>query len=443
MPKGQKQINRENLAICQEELKAAHTSGDTRQISTAAASLGLAYFQNNKHTEGLRNFREATQMAIELDDLGLQVHCLGMKTFAYQIAARLPDAFKTAQEIEALADEHQDRSIKCDALASQGQILLDSGDEGGAYERFFAAQEIANSLQDKRRQMNIFGALGNYSLVIAAVKQAEENFKKACALAHELNDRKNEIGFLGNLGATLELKGDLGGAAKVFLEVVDYLGEINDLDAQMQALKYLTQIYRKQDDPENVITYALQGIEITKGGDVEVPLVIYEALILAYYQQERKEDALAATIEAVKIAHNSGNRQQELNFLVSLGKSYMLAGRVEEALETYRKARERARKLDRHDDEAYLIGRIGVALAELNQMEDAILHHQEALEIARQMKLVELEGEQLSMLAMAYMDLNDNEKAREYCKAAIQVYSDAKMEAEVKKVHQILEGIDA
>ena len=443
MPKSQQQKIRENLAICQEELKSARTSGDERQISTAAASLGLAYFQNKKHQEGLRNFREATQMAVDLGDLGLQVHCLGMKTLAYQIAARLPDAYKAAQEIEALADESQDQGIKFDALASQGQILLDSGDERGAFEKFYAAREIADSLQDKRRQMNIMGALGNYSLVIAAVKKAEENFKQACVLARELKDRRNEIGFLGNLGATLELKGDLFGAAKVFLEVLDYLRETGDLDAQMQALRYLTQVYRKQEDAENVIKYGLLAIEMASSGDVEIPLVIYEALVLAYYQQARMEDALAATIEAVQVAHNSGNRQQEMNFLLSLGESYMLAGKVEEALETYRKAREKAKKLDRHNVEAYLIGRIGVALAELDKMEEAIQHHKEALEIAKQMKLVDLEGEQLTMLAMAYLDMEDSEKAREYCQAAIQVYSEAKMEDEVKKVRQILERIDA
>lgn len=443
MPNRQQQKNRENLAICQEELKAARTSGDSRKICTAAASLGLAYFQNKKHQEGLRNFREATQIAIELEDLGLQVHCLGMQTLAYQIAARLPDAYKVAQEIESLAEKNQDLSIKCDALASQGQILLDSGDERGAFERFFAAREIANSLQDKRRQMNILGALGNYSLVIAAVKQAEDNFKQAYSLARELKDRRNEIGFLGNLGATLELKGDLNGAAKIFLEVLDYLREAGDLDAQMQTFRYLTQVYRKQEDAENVIKYAFLAIEISRSDDVEIPLVIYEALILAYYQQHRLEDALAATIEAVQVAHNSGNRQQEMNFLLSLGESYMLAGKVEEALETYRNAREKAKKLDRHNIEAYLIGRIGVTLAELGQMDDAIQHHKEALEIARQMKLVDLEGEQLSMLAMAYLELDDNEKVHEYCQAAIQVYSDARMEEEVNKVRQILAGIDA
>jgi tetratricopeptide (TPR) repeat protein len=101
-----------------------------------------------------------------------------------------------------------------------------------------------------------------------------------------------------------------------------------------------------------------------------------------------------------------------------------------------------AKQLGRQADEAYLIGRIGFTLAELGRTDEAIAYHEQAVELARQRVIPDLEGQQLSMLAMAYLERQELNKARSYCAAAIQIYTDAKLNAEAENARRLLAEIN-
>ena len=90
------------------------------------------------------------------------------------------------------------------------------------------------------------------------------------------------------------------------------------------------------------------------------------------YRLEKIDEAHQATIDAIEIARADKNREKEVNFLLSLGESYMLTDKLEEALETYQQALDGAQRLQRQVDRAYLSGRIGVILAELGRADEAI-----------------------------------------------------------------------
>jgi tetratricopeptide (TPR) repeat protein len=435
-------ITRQQIALARQEMEEARAGGDAGQISLAAANLGLAFFQANKFKDGAKCFREADAAAKELDDFNVLVRCWGIKTAAYQITEQHPRAYQTAQDILELAKEKGDLGVQADSLATQGQILIDSGDEVDALARFNAALAIAEKLGDKRRQMNIMGAFGNYCLVVASGDRAGYYFEKARALARELGDRTAEIGFHGNLGMLLEWKEEYRQAGRIFAEVLDYMRETGNQEAQIQALRHLIQVQTKLKDDHQVIHYARQGMDVTEetGND---HFFFFENLIATLYRQNQFDEAHQVTTEAIEAARLANDRAREVDLLLSLGESYMLTHKLEQALDSYQQALVGTQRLQRMVDRAYVLGRIGLILAELNRADEAFSYHEQAVELARKQNIPDLEGEQWAMLAVAYLEKGNLETARECAATAVHLYTNINHTDKAGKAQQLLDEINS
>ena len=440
--KSQKQLSLK-LTQARKALAKARTTDDLRKISVAVANLGLALFQVNKFSEGARSFNEVDKIFEDLDDFYLQVHCLGIKTMAYQLSEQYPQAFQAAQEIEALAVKQEALAVQSDALATQGQILIDSGEEVYALEKFNAALTIAENLADKRRRMNVTGALGNYCMTIASPAQAESYFAKARELARELGDRQSEIGFHGNLGALLEWKEEYLQAGEVFEEVVAYMRETDNQEAEIQALRHMVQVCIKLKDDEKIAYFAQQGVAAAREADRETLFFFCDNLIAAHYRLNQFDAAHEATVAAIEIARSTNDHKREVDLQISLGESYMLTNNLEKALVSYQQALKGTRRYQRLVDQAYLLGRMGIILAELNQTDEAVRYHEQALAMAQRHELPDLAGEQLVMLAMAHLENKQLEKARAYGETAVTAYTNANLTENAEKAQKLLTAIAA
>ena len=420
------------------ELQHAQQSGDNKQIALAKAHLGNALFLSRNYAEGLAHFDGAVKLAKEINAPLLQAQCLGLKTLACQHAERLPEAFKAAEEVEKLADEHQNLGMKCDALASKAQIILDSGDEIGSLSMFTESLDIARKIGDKRREMNLLGALGNYSLKLASMPRGEAYYQQAIGLAREIGERDAEIGFLGNLASILEWTERYEPAEAMFLEVLAYLRSNKDHTTEVQVIKHLIKVYTKQNKHEKVIQFVNQGIPVAEKFDKEMLMPFSESLITAHYKLGNVDEAHEATKQTIVYARSAGKKDEEASFLLSLGESYMITKQLDEALETYLSALKALQRRSRLVDFAHVPGRIGMVLAELDRIDEAIAYHQEAITLAEKNELPALEGEQLTMLGMAHREKGEVEKARVVWKTAVSVYTQATLSDQAAKVQNLL-----
>ena len=443
MSKGQQKKHNQNIKLCKEELNLARESDDSRKISKAAASLGLALFLVHKSPEGIKYFNEAIQRANELNDLDLQVHCLGKKALAFQLVERYPDAFKIAEEILKLGEKHEHEGLRFDAFASMGQILTESGEPVLALEKYQDAQKIAESLDDPRRTMNIKSAMGTYSLNVGAPDQAFGYFEDAMVLAISLGNKEAEIGLLGNLGTILSWSDKHEDAVQAFEKVLVHVREYENKSAEVETLRHLANSFTQLKDHEKVLAYSKEGLSLADWANPNSIIEFYEKIISTYYKLGSIKEAEEYTTQAIEFAGSNGDDGKELDFLLSLGESFVFSKKLDQALEIYKKAVKKAVRTDRHKDAAYLTGRIGFTLAELGQLSDAILYHKSARNLAQQNGLLDLEGEQLTMLAMSYSELGEADEARKHCKEAIEIYSGAKLEDEAKKARQLLESFNA
>ncbi len=349
-------------------------------------------------------FEEAVHLAAKLEDIEARVQCLGIKVLAFQEIERLSDAFETAGEILQIAEEKSDLGMKCDALASQAQILVDSGEPNLAFDKVKEARRIADGLGDPRRSMNVLGVFGNLHLALSSGKEAKESFVDALELARRLGDRPAECGFLGNIGSILAWHGAHARAAEVFEQVLSMAEALGDGKAERNALLHLTKAHAALENHDKVLELAGRGIESSRDIDNGAASAFYQARIEACYRANRNEDAHIAAANAIELARETKDYHREIDLLLSLGESYLVSGMTIEALDVYQSALDGAKKLSRLKDEATLTGRIGVVLAELGRLDEATTYHERAVGFARERNLPELEGEQLSMLAFVCRD---------------------------------------
>jgi tetratricopeptide (TPR) repeat protein len=429
------------LQGCQEELARAMETKDKIKISQAKADLGYALFGVRKYEEGMNEFDDSLSIARELGDLQLQVQTLGIKTLALQAINRLPDAYSTAEEVLQLGEEQNNPGLRCDAFASQGQILLDSGEPAFALAKLKQAQEIAIELEDKHRQMNILGAMGTHSLATASINQAQAYFESALGLANELEDTPSKIGYTGNVGAALAWQGKHQEAIPYFEQVLSSSQNMKDLNTEIQVLRHLAESYSKLGDKEKVLDYAQKGLAIAKDNRDDTPLLLSDLIIETYYHLDKIEDAHQSTLEAIQIAKNLGSRDKMVDLTLSLGESYALNENFQDALRVYLEALEGAKQLERHKDAAYLTGRIGIAHAELGQLDKALKYHEDSIQQAQELGLQELEAEQMVMLALLHLENDESGKALEHARRALKIYTDLNLDSEVIKVEQLISGV--
>ena len=442
MAKGQQKQLRESLANYQLELEQAKQKGDKKEESIVSANIGLTYFQQKKPKDGIPYFEEAIRIAKDLEDSELQIRVMGAEALAYQIAEQYPNAFKIAQKIQAIGEKKEDVGVQIDALATQGQILIDSGDELASLEKFTSAKVMAKEIGDIRRIMNIAGALGNYSLTIGGADQAKEHFAEAKAMAAEMGDKKSEIGFLGNYAAILSWEKNFSEAVSAYKKVYEHLRETKDEDAQLQALNHLVRNCSQMPDYVETIRYARLGIELAEKLDEKAYVFkFFEEQIAAHIHLDQLEDANKVTRNAIEYANSVKDRDKALELMISLGESCFLAGQNEEALLVIEEAKQKAIRLQKHADIVHLTGRIGVVLAELGRLDEAISIHQEAIDLSRERALPNIEGEQLTMLALALMETGKLEEAADRCNEAIEVFTAAKQMEDAEKTRKLLATI--
>lgn len=377
-----KQLSRQFLEISQETVAQLRQADAPTQLGVALANLGSAFFQTRQYKEGMDQFDEALALAQDLADVQLQKQVLAIKAVAFQEIKRFPDAYETATQILALAEAAQDEGMKCDALISQGQTMLESGEPMIAAERVREAKEIALELGDKRRQMAVQGVMGHISLAIAAINQAETHFDYAFGLAKEINDDRAAYGFLGNKGMLLIWSGDHGQAVSAFEQVYAYYVSVAEVHGQLQSLNYLVKSYIALHETEKALRYAERGIAVGQAEEPEFLLPFYQAVISIYYGQGKTEQAQQAATLAARLIRKVRERNQRLDYLLKQLELYQEIGLLDQVMETGVAALQLAGDLNRQSDAVYLIGVMGSTLAtqgEFQQMIDLFGPHLDGL----------------------------------------------------------------
>lgn len=434
----------ESVLAWQSEVQAARASGPVRKLSLSLANLGLALFDAGAYDEGVQAFEEAVTLASDLDDTPFRVQVLSVKALAFQAIGRFHNAYEVAEEILHAAEELNDAGMLCDALTTEAQILVQSGEPVIARDKLAHARRLALEAGDKRRQINVAAVWANAYTAEAALSDAALYLQMACDLARELQDAPVEAEQLIHLGTVLKWQSCQAEAADVFQRALDIAACHSLPQFELAALSGLTECYAHLDDAAQVLVYAERGAPLAAElHDSDAAFKLLEAVTLAAYRTGDMTLANEALGKALALARSLPDRNKEADLLVNLGEAYLVSEQLDQALRVYHEALDCARRLKRPRDEAYLVGRIGFVHAEQGALDEALRFQEQALELARQSHLDELEADQLCMLALTYWEQGAPVKAVTCCHQAIDVYDRAGIASGRQRAETLLAEMDS
>lgn len=428
------------LDHCRQALEQARAENTIPQICVSLADLGLALFQEKQFEEGMARFEEATALAEKQQDIYLHVQCLGIKVLAFQEIDRLHDAFQVAQDIFQLGEAHNNHQLMCDALVSQGQILLDAGEPIIATEKLSHARSLAETLNDLPRKMNVLGALGNLNLSIVALEQAAAYFEKASNLARDLGDKPSEAGYLNNLGVLIAKAGSYANATDTFERVLFLARELSDSIVERNALQYLikakTELGQLDKTLDDYIRHASKLAQHIQSPDDR--RTYEDDLTKTLLNARHYKAAVDVLVAALKNMPSQTDKAVKLELLTTLGDVYYELQELDAAIQAYEQALPLPRQLANQTTEARILGRLGSIYAEKGDLERANTYTNGALKLAKQSKDDHITGELLCVLALNYRDLGQMSNAINYCKGAILAFQTIEAKPMIEQAQNLL-----
>ena len=426
-----------------EALTLARKKGEPIKISEALSNLALAYFDLEEFEQGAETFDLAIRTAEKTGDRALEARQTGIKGLALSEAKYYEPAAQCFEAVVSIADEIEDKGLKCDGLGNLAMVFGETGDHLLAHSTLEKALVIARDIEDRHREMIHMGNLGGIHLLTANLEDASRCYNSAVDFARELGDRRSEAGYLNNIGMLAIRVGDQNQIIDVFETVQNISQEIGDLKGQLNALNHLIEAYSELGREEIVLTYTKNARKLARSLESTQGAPYDKAVIAQLLKMNRSSEAIEELGDALQTARDTSDPMNELELLTNLGNTYFEKEMVEDALQTWEEAHRIAAELNKSHDRARLLGCLGTAYAELGDLKKSIDFSNRSLTLALEIEDRRTVGEQQISLAFSHRDLKQIGKAKDYCRQAIQTFSEIGLTPFEEKARQLLDELEA
>ncbi len=372
---------------------------------------------------------------------------------AEELERRMPEAFREVTEhlqalygacIEALeAQQRGDGEAVAEALLKAGRFEQRAGRQVQARTWYEAALRVAESLQDRRPEIEVLRSLGALSLDLGLHADAARHFQRALALSEAEFDQAGAIASCAGLGEAALEQGQWPGAHAWFARgrrLAEASREQRSLGRMERHLGVLAQRQGNLKDASEHLRRARELLEsagaaeelaraLSAQGDLEAQLGRYSV-------------ALAAHREALAWAQReSRNVVLELTIRLSIAHLHLEAGRLLEADEELRRSEEEAiagNHTTQLIDIYTLMGRLRGRQAD----ETGFVFFEQAIELCRSLKASPMSEARVYLEYGRFRSLLDQpEEARAYFERSRALFASLgeslqrdRAEAELQKV---------
>ena len=290
-------------------------------------ALGGVQFDLAKYDKALTHFNEAQKLAERIGDNGSELQSFKEQANAY-IALGKPDqavnAYKAALKIAKKIEDNILRNKEVEIqLGNLGEVYYNIGDYNSATKHFKEALDKARENNLRSFEGRWTGSLGNIAYSEGNFTQAIDRYEEALKIVKGLGIKKEEARWLTKLASVHEKQGNLNQAIE-FNEKAWSKHSNLDKDLEGEILTNLSTEYLAIGDYNKVIKYCNDALKIAETLSQTVQKgVLHSNLGKAYFAKNKITNAINSFEIALDIAKTQKNDQDQLNFLVKLGKCYI------------------------------------------------------------------------------------------------------------------------
>jgi len=287
--------------------------------------LGTAYEFLEKYPKARNSYEKALDTAQKLSNSEKRASVLNNLGIAMREMRDLDQALEFFQEYLKFAEEHGDLIGQGAALNNIGLIYLDkekiSGDKvelSDAVRTLEHALVINEKSDNLQALSNTLGNLGFAYYKQGNIDSAIEYYYHSLEISQKLNDQRSYWKDLLNLGLAHSKKGELETAFRYYSEAADVSHRAGDLIGEKKCLIYLAECASKMEKHDPIVFYK-QALEIAQNiKDDEDEYNILAALADTYQNQGSQERAISYFEEALSKVQELSDSNRELHCYASL-----------------------------------------------------------------------------------------------------------------------------
>ena len=324
---------------------AAARLGDQVGRARALTELGNLQGLTADYQAAEASLQTALELYREVGEKSGQAHALTELANVQRLTDDYPQAQASLQAALDLRREIGDKAGQAYALTGLGSVRRESGDFPGAGASLRAALELCRETGDKAGQAYALAQLMAVQAATGEYEDAVRSGETALVMNRELGNRFHLAIVLQKLGTVQRLTGDYDSAARSQRAARDACRELGNRLGQANALTELGEIRRLTGDCQGAVRDLEAAIGILRDlgsrGGLAWAMNYYAAAIADSGDQDR---AAAAYLDALRLARETSQPDDEASALRGLGEVRLRAGEVgegtaylREALEIYRR----------------------------------------------------------------------------------------------------------
>ncbi len=248
-----------------------------------------------------------------------------------------------------------------------------------------------------------------------------------CKAVYELLGLESNLHVLNHMGQILQLKGDIDGALKIFLEVKEILNckiDKNQVNKEWEGvtLNNISQIYDAKGDYGSALKYLLESLKISKKiGDKTGEGTTLNNISLIYHARGDYESALTYLLESLKISKEIGDKAGEGATLNNIGQICCARGDYESALTYLLESLKISKKIGDRKHEGATLNNISQIYHTSGDYESALKYMLESLKIRKEIGDKQGEGTTLNNISQIYDARGDYESALKYLLESLKI----------------------
>lgn len=294
-----------------------------RDVADQFLLVGQAQLSAGDHTQAIAALSEAANAYHYLGDFAGMGEAYEQLVKAYSELGRYDEAMQVVRSQLAIAHSNNNFSDQILALNNLGTLSLQEGDLATAQAAFTEGLTVAQSVES---ESGIGLSLSNLGLIAASSGQtndARKYYEVAANYRARARDYTGQANTDSNLGDVYLAAGQLREAVGAYRLSLSLAKEVNETYIQLRALDGLIAVYRKLNEPRELMAYLNSRIELTAStGDDWQRLVTLRTLgeiheengnLTAAYESYQRALQLATTLDRKQIQGDLSNRVRRLS----------------------------------------------------------------------------------------------------------------------------------
>ena len=396
-----------------EQLKMAHSLGESPKIISSLTCLGNVYSKQGDYVKALSVYEDSLEYSTVYGDLVLICRALSNLGRTELCNNNEQKAIMWHHQHLTIAKESGNKMEEAEAYGDLGQAYFKTG----AYDQSLMFYQQLLLVNDMTLKSRAYGGMGHANVAMGNLRHAQFCLERQLKVCRQTRDEEGQASVLTELGHAYKAAGNWSQAMMSYSQNLQMAQKLKDRDAEGKAYAYTGSCHITLGNYSDAVGYYQQELNISlKSANKSDEATALGHLGTAYFALGSPELALEHMQKSLQLAQDIQDRTLECPALSNLGHYYTSNKKHAEALPHLERALLLAQEQKDHTNENKVCHNLALCYEALGNYQQGILYYQHDFTVAQKAQDKEAMIRACEKLVNAYVKIGDNEQAEVYRK---------------------------